>query len=560
MALSEELAPSHQHLATSDVQRLKEHQQSFKSFVQDWCSQHDQILQTISRQVEQSAPTCRDKFNSECSAARSEYLDEDGSPQVLHQRKEKDELKRSCSSSDVLGPLRKDGQVKAQAVSTLSEKGFKKLFSQQSLTFTQDLNPEVRRAPSAPVLNLVTSKAFEALCCLCIVANAAVMAFSADYAARHLQNPKNSQAEMLEKGFATFYTVELILRIVAHRCDFFRGGDWTWNLFDSVLVINAIYDQTVEWATAQKNNQGNVVFLRLVRLMKMLKLLRMVRIMRSFKELRLIVVSIRGSLTSMIWAILLIIMITYMVGICFLQAGTNYLIEHGEGTDDAIAIQLHWGTLSKAMLSLYMASTNGDAWRDMAGALETVGIAFYLLFLLYIAFFMFVVMNTLTSLFIEATIQNAEHDNSSMIRYQLQSKSVYIKRAVALFQKMDQDESGDISEEEFQRHAGDPEMVAFAASLELDVTDIAQFYRLLSCRGRYTVDLETFVVGCLKLKGSARSLDLQGLIAMERQNSSTLDHVQSSCSQILALVEKFSSETLMPSRWSPSAFEQPVSK
>jgi len=44
---------------------------------------------------------------------------------------------------------------------------------------------------------------------------------------------------------------------------------------------------------------------------------------------------------------------------------------------------------------------------------------------------------------------------------------------------MDQDGSGDISQQEFLKHAADSQMVAFASSLDLDVTDIfsgTQFY------------------------------------------------------------------------------------
>jgi len=117
--------------------------------------------------------------------------------------------------------------------------------------------------------------------------------------------------------------------------------------------------------------------------MKMLKLLRMVRLMRMFKELRLIVSSIKGSVKSMLWAILLILIITYAVGICFLEAGTTYLQDNDASEAEVDAIQHHWGQLSTAMLSLYTASTNGQSWVGMANALWPTGIVYYALFLLY---------------------------------------------------------------------------------------------------------------------------------------------------------------------------------
>merc|ERR1712232_1485941 len=39
---------------------------------------------------------------------------------------------------------------------------------------------------------------------------------------------------------------------------------------------------------------------------------------------------------------------------------------------------------------------------------------------------------------------------------------------------------------------------------------------MLSCSGQREVDLETFVVGCIKMRGEARSMDLQELIFEHR--------------------------------------------
>jgi len=202
---------------------------------------------------------------------------------------------------------------------------------------------------------------------------------------------------------------------------------------------------------------------------------------------------------------------------CFLQAGTSYLQQSdGNAPQDEIeAIQTHWGSVYKAMLSLYMASTGGESWRNLADPLKPVGQLFYMLFLLYIAFFMFVFVNTVTSLFIEATMNSADKEWRMVVREEMQKKNDYVRKAEQLFEFMDRDSSGDVTEDEFKKYTTNPQMAAFASSLDLDVSDITQFYKMLSCRGRYSVDAETFVVGCLKLRGTARSLDLQGLIVSQ---------------------------------------------
>merc|ERR1712232_674926 len=60
-------------------------------------------------------------------------------------------------------------------------------------------------------------------------------------------------------------------------------------------------------------------------------------------------------------------------------------------------------------------------------------------------------------------------------------------------------------------HLSSEEMVAFCTSLEIDATDVAQFFSILSAGGNRSVDVETFVIGCIKLKGFAKSMDLMDL-------------------------------------------------
>jgi len=387
---------------------------------------------------------------------------------------------------------------------------------------------------------------FESLSGAVIFANAVVIAYATDYAAQHTDDISVTLPSLtrMEGGFTFFYAVELMLRWITHGRSLLGPKERNWFLFDFCLLLTSLYDQAV--ILINKDFKSNLVILRTLRVIRFFKVLRMVRVFRLFKELRLIVASITGSMKSMFWAVMHIVIITFIVGITFLQASTSYLQDNkGNVTEEEIqAIQANWGRLTTAMLALYMASTGGDGWRSMANALIPVGYPFYILFLLYISFFLFVVMNTLTSLFIENTIQNAEKDKSMVIRDTIQQKKDYMKRAVELFQSLDQDGSGVITEEEFEMHATDAEMVAFASSLEIDVVDVAQFYDMISCGGKYSVDCETFVVGCMALKGTARSMDLQGLVALQKRAGDTLDTVAWECRQILAQIEDLTHQKL----------------
>mmetsp|Transcript_148362 Transcript_148362/g.284338 ORF Transcript_148362/g.284338 Transcript_148362/m.284338 type:complete len:344 (-) Transcript_148362:85-1116(-) len=287
----------------------------------------------------------------------------------------------------------------------------------------------------------------------------------------------------------------------------------------------------------------NLSFLRMLRLMKMLKLLRMVRLMRMFRELRLILNSVLGCVQAMFWAMMLILTISYMFGICFLQACTSFL-QSQDRVDPEVesAIKEYWSSIGSAMLSLYLAATAGKEWGGLAQPLREVGMPFYLLFLIYIAFFAFVVMNTVTGLFLEATLAHSDKDQQMVIQMELERKGQYIDKLQAFYDEMDDDQDGEISYEEFCRHVNTPEMRAFAGSLEIDVLDAKQFFCILSDHGRRCVDVETFVVGCIKLKGAARSMDLMDLVYAHREASTEARSFAKWTQERLELLERLLKE------------------
>ena len=84
------------------------------------------------------------------------------------------------------------------------------------------------------------------------------------------------------------------------------------------------------------------------------------------------------------------------------------------------------------------------------------------------------------------------------------------------FGTIDSDCSGSITYDEFVVALEDPSMVSFALEMGIDLPDIKQFFSVLSSNGQRGVDLDTFVVGCIKLKGAAKSMDLMDLVFAHR--------------------------------------------
>lgn len=390
------------------------------------------------------------------------------------------------------------------------------------------------RSPVLSTLqNFEASWVFNSACSLVIVFNAVLLAIDAEYAARNLEEPNHIVLSAFELLLSAHYTCELLLRILVHRLGFFKGADKMWNAFDSLLVVLAIYDIVDEWALrTDGGSMANHTYLRVTRLGKMLKLLRVFRVMRAFRELRLVLNTVLGSLKSIVWSCLLASTIAFMFGVMFVQGVTGALqdeltrdggrsmimasIEEYEALRRPTAPEIdamikYWGSVPRAMLSLFRSATGGDDWAITADPLWQAGSHFYFFFVFFIGFWIIVVVNSITALFVDGALTESEKDDQTMIQEQLRKKSAYVSKIVQLFQLIDHDASGCISNKEFLDHMSDPHMLAFAESLSLEVTDLEQLFDIFSCGGKQTVDVENFVVGCIKLRGTARSLDLLDL-------------------------------------------------
>merc|ERR1712217_909478 len=86
------------------------------------------------------------------------------------------------------------------------------------------------------------------------------------------------------------------------------------------------------------------------------------------------------------------------------------------------------------------------------------------------------------------------------------------------FSTIDQHGRGSITYDQFAVHANDPEVHAFAEALEIELLDLKQFFTVLSANNTRSVNLENFVIGCIKLKGMAKSMDLMDLVYSQKQS------------------------------------------
>ncbi|MFF4761645.1 ion transporter [Streptomyces sp. NPDC001292] len=181
----------------------------------------------------------------------------------------------------------------------------------------------------------VTEARWFAICVFAvIITNAVILGVETYPGAVHRWH---DELKLIEHGFLAVFTVEILLRAVAHADrprDFFRDR---WNLFDAAVVLCSFLPVVRE----------NVTVLRLLRLARVL------RAARFLPQLRIVLVAVARSLPGTVSFLLVGALLLYvygMVGWVFFAA------------DDPE----HYGSIGRAVLTLFLLTTMdglGDAVR-----------------------------------------------------------------------------------------------------------------------------------------------------------------------------------------------------
>merc|ERR1719330_412071 len=90
------------------------------------------------------------------------------------------------------------------------------------------------------------------------------------------------------------------------------------------------------------------------------------------------------------------------------------------------------------------------------------------IFLLYMFFFYFGVLNVVVGAFVSTTSEVAAKDKENMVKGQMARMQHYRQKVELFFREADIDKNGALNWEEFQRHLQNEHVKAYFEALELD--------------------------------------------------------------------------------------------
>jgi len=316
-------------------------------------------------------------------------------------------------------------------------------------------------------------------------------------------------------AFIVFFSVELILRVVAFKKEFFCGEDFRWNIFDFVLILQSVVD-------AFSPQTSNLSFLRIFRVFRLVRVVRVVRTVKALRCLRTMVFAMLNSFLCLMWAFVIILIITFVFGIIFANAVSAHFdnIHDAAGSQavavtdvaDAERIQENFGSLYETMISLFAAITGGNDWMGYAELLRLLdhGEFYLLVFIFYIGFCLVGMLSVVTGIFVdEAVCTRTDDEVVDNYNEDLKRTSEEVKR---IFKDADLDGSGTLSAEEFRGRLENPWVKAYFAGLDIDPSDAIIIFTLMDTTGNQQVSIDEFIDGTMKLKGGARSLDVLSMM------------------------------------------------
>jgi len=311
------------------------------------------------------------------------------------------------------------------------------------------------------------------------------------------------------------FFAEIAVRIVASGLDFFRrkSPNAFWNYSDLLLVCFAGV-QTV--ASYLSTPIVSISTLRVLTLGRLIRFIPHGRVQRSVSDLRVMLLSITHGLGSVLWASVVLAFIMSLIAVCIMECLVPHMSDaEGLANNEELTLELNdkWGSMWKALYTIYMCISGGLDWGQAADPLFEVHSFFGLLFCLFIAFAQLCLLNVMTGIFVENAARITQRDEDSMLLHELEHRREWVKQVVQVFEKTEHEASGSMTREEFKKAMKDVRIQTLLSKLGIDIRAHRpeSLFALFDHDHDGNLEIEEFASALQHFHGQARSVDVAKL-------------------------------------------------
>lgn len=365
------------------------------------------------------------------------------------------------------------------------------------------------------IQDIVLNPHFDRLSFIAIVLNTVYFIHMTNYSAKNKTTEMMNWMYFADTGFLMAYSTELAMKLWTHRFYFFIGEEFAWNMFDFMIVtfsfLEIIFSSIESMAL-------DVMLSRVYRVFRVARILRVFRAFRFLSELRLMVRCLLGSLVSLFWCSVLLVLILAIASLVFVQILTELRIDNPDlcnanNGELEGQIMYHFGSVEKSMLALFKGATGGLDWGHLFDVVKHTGIFGGMLFVAYIVFFIFAFFNIITSIFVDRAMGFAKPDHETLVLEKRRADQKLAEELTEVIRQLDKDGGGVISHEEMLSLAERPEVRTCFEMAGLNISDVDSFFNdVCKVSGSTVIDIDSFVDSCMLMKGVATSVDMQTML------------------------------------------------
>eukprot|EP00811_Abedinium_folium_P004917 NODE_1452_length_2472_cov_19.628998.p1 GENE.NODE_1452_length_2472_cov_19.628998~~NODE_1452_length_2472_cov_19.628998.p1 ORF type:complete len:648 (-),score=158.73 NODE_1452_length_2472_cov_19.628998:245-2188(-) len=394
--------------------------------------------------------------------------------------------------------------------------------------------------PAQCLINLVNSIAFLSLSSGAIIANAMFMGFESNTKVTTELNRLRGEEELdmlvaPDYIFTSFFVVELVLRMLAHRKQFLCGPDASWNIFDFILIAASIYE------LAQAGEGASLSVWRILRIFRLVRLLKVIRRVEFLESLNAMVYGIINCVAPLFWASIIMCLIMYAFTVFFMSVIASHLNNQAVGTDNQTILDIDdmYSTVYKTMCTLFNAITGGADWGDLCAPLKDISEIYYVCYALYIIFVTLGVLNIVTGYFVDGTMQQCFNNREELVQAAMEKKGQVAEILREVFHMLDSDGSGALSLDELEQSLDDRLMLEYFEYLGIDGQKARDLFNIVNILDNGDVPIDTFVEGVAKLTAPVKSIDIYSILTQNRKLCRMVEEFE------LRMAEKLASVTTM---------------
>jgi len=173
-------------------------------------------------------------------------------------------------------------------------------------------------------------------------------------------------------------------------------------------------------------------------------------------------------------------------------------------------------------------------------------------FSLFIAVAVLAMMNIITGLFVDSALKNTK----------LATDIDMVNGMRGLFKTIDFGDTGQVTWTEFEKQLDNPQMELYFKAVDLDISEGKGLFKLLDLDENGTISADEFVMGCLRLRGPAKAIDLATLMYENRRSRNharnQIDEVLDLLGALAEMLSLSSSTLLLPLESSNNHFAAPT--